>query len=423
MYDVRKVAAGILLILSVLISLKYAYHTTPTSSSEGTAQVTADEPVVDVKYGYDLAQYTIEDYLIRPNAFMADILMSHDVPYQKILDLEKEAQDFYSLRKIQAGKNIHLIKKDPCDAPIGFVYQTGLFSYMTYEFEDDICVKRNDIPYQVCRETASGVVTSSLWNAMVDQGFDFSLIDKMEDAISQVNFYTAQVGDQFKLVYEQIYVDGVPVTTGKIFSAAYSSGGIVDYGFYFENDKYKGYYDFDGVPNKKTFLNAPLRFSRVSSFFNPNRFHPVLKRRRPHLGTDYAAPTGTPIFAVADGVITHRSYTSGNGNYVKIKHDKVYQTQYLHMSRFVKGQKVGSRVRQGEVIGYVGQTGLATGPHVCFRFWKNGRQVNHLRENFPPLHPMDASDLPVFYETRDALFTELEGIPFSPEGSLTTADF
>ncbi len=368
-----------------------------------------------LKYGFDVDEYVFEDYNIKRNAFMGDILMGFGVDFDKILKLEKEAEKVFSLRKIKAGKNITFVKSDECGDPLGFIYKPGLLDYVKFEFKDDVEVSRHEVPHERCIETASGVVTSNLWNAMVAQGLDGGLIDKMEDAVSQVNFHLAQPGDQFKLVYERVYVEGKPVRAGKIYSAAYKSGDNLSYGFYYENDKYKGYYDQDGTANKRTFLNAPLRFSRVSSVFNRNRFHPVLKRRRPHLGTDYAAPTGTPIFAVADGIVTHRSYTKGNGNYIKIKHDKTYQTQYLHMSRFARGVKSGTRVSQGQTIGYVGQTGLATGPHVCFRFWKNGRQIDHRRENFPPLNPMEESELPAYFEARDVLLAELRDVPFTEQ--------
>lgn len=160
----------------------------------------------------------------------------------------------------------------------------------------------------------------------------------------------------------------------------------------------------------KGFLKAPVKASRISSYYNLNRFHPILKRRRPHLGTDYAAPHGTPIQAVGDGVVSIASYTNGNGNYVKIKHDDTYQTQYLHMSGFADGIRAGSHVKQGQTIGYVGSTGLATGPHVCFRFWKNGRQVNHLRLNFPPPEPLPESELAKFNEQRDVYLKQLDEI-------------
>jgi len=409
MYEVKKLALLLFILMGLFLVFGWTFLPWTTSEKERTTPSPNVEQTVS-KYGFDLSQYHLEDYAIKPNAFMADILMSHDVDFQTILSIERAAEEVFSLRKIKSGKKITLIKDDPCGAPIAFVYKPAQIDYFKYEFGDEVCVSADALSFEVCRETAAGTVTSSLWNAMVGQGFDFNLIDKMEDAVSQVNFYTAQVGDQFKLVYDRIYIEGKPVSTGRIHSAAYQSSGIIDYGFYFENDKYAGYYDLEGVPNKRTFLKAPVRFSRVSSSYNPNRFHPVLKRRKPHLGTDYAAQRGTPIFAVADGVITRRSFTRGNGNYVKIKHDKTYQTQYLHMSKFASGLRVGSAVKQGQTIGFVGSTGLATGPHVCFRFWKNGRQINHTRENFPPLNPMAESDLPVFYQVRDALFSELEEV-------------
>ena len=162
-----------------------------------------------------------------------------------------------------------------------------------------------------------------------------------------------------------------------------------------------GTFDLEGGSLQKVFLKAPVEFSRISSRYNPKRYHPVLKKVKGHFGTDYAAPTGTPIVAVGDGVVTKSSYTSGNGKYVKIRHNSTYETQYLHMSK--RAVKEGQRVKQNEVIGYVGQTGLATGPHVCFRFWKNGKQVDHLREEFPPSDPIDASLQESFCHTGDAI--------------------
>ncbi len=161
---------------------------------------------------------------------------------------------------------------------------------------------------------------------------------------------------------------------------------------------------------KKSFLLSPVKYSRISSPFSYSRFHPIKKRRIPHLGTDYAALHGTPIRTVADGVVISASYTKSNGKYVKIKHDKTYQTQYLHMSRFAKGIVPGATVTRGQTIGFVGSTGLATGPHVCFRFWKNGRQVNHLRENFPPADPMPDEYLPSFFQKRDEIVNFLSQI-------------
>ena len=385
------------------------------SPDQSTTTTQASKKEIILKYGFDVDKFLFEDRKVKRNEFMGDILMSYGLDFDTILEVEKKAEPIYSLRKIRAGKDITFVRKDTCGDPIAFIYQPSDISYVTYAYDDKVSVAKKDIPHEYCIEQASGIVNSSLWNAMIDQGFDVSLIDKMEDAVAQVNFHSAQPGDQFRLIFERRYVEGKPSGTGKIHSASYRSGDKESFGFYYANDKYRGYYDENGVPNKKTFLNAPVRYSRISSVYNLNRYHPVLKRRKAHLGTDYAAPTGTPIFAVADGVVTHRSYTKGNGNYIKIKHNKTYQTQYLHMSRFAKGVKRGSSVSQGQTIGYVGQTGLATGPHVCFRFWKNGRQVNHRRENFPPLNPMDKSELPAYLGAKKELLAELETLSYKEE--------
>jgi len=175
--------------------------------------------------------------------------------------------------------------------------------------------------------------------------------------------------------------------------------------FAFDQGEGLDYFDETGASLRKAFLKAPVSFSRISSRFNKRRFHPVLKKVKAHLGTDYAAPRGTEIVAVGDGVVTKASYTKGNGKYVKIRHNGTYTTQYLHMSR--RNVKEGQAVRQGDVIGYVGSTGLATGPHVCFRFWKNGRQVDHLKEDFPPSTPIKEEAKGSFEEACRVLLAEM----------------
>jgi len=189
-------------------------------------------------------------------------------------------------------------------------------------------------------------------------------------------------------MYDRDFVDGNAVGLPRVVASEFIHRGRNFPAFAFDQGDGQDYFDEDGASLRKAFLKAPVEFSRISSRFNKKRFHPVLKKVKAHLGTDYAAPHGTEIVAVGDGVVTHAAYTKGNGKYVKIRHNDTYTTQYLHMSR--RNVKEGQAVRQGDVIGYVGSTGLATGPHVCFRFWKNGTQVNHLEEEFPPSTPIRA---------------------------------
>jgi len=273
--------------------------------------------------------------------------------------------------------------------------------------------ERKKLPVITHLELAAGEIESSLWNAMTDAGMSYALTDRMEDALQwSVDFYHVQPDDKFQLFYEKKEVEGETAAPGRVLAARYSTSGDDIYAFWYESpdSTYSGYFGLNGEPMKSTFLKSPVRFSRMSSGFNMRRFHPVLKRIKPHLGTDYAAAYGTPILATADGVIIERGRRGGNGNFVKIRHSKQYTTQYLHMQKFKEGQSVGTRVKQGDVIGYVGSTGLATGPHVCYRFWKDGRQINHRSLKFPPADPMPDSLLNSFYLQRDDYLVKLNQI-------------
>jgi murein DD-endopeptidase MepM/ murein hydrolase activator NlpD len=212
---------------------------------------------------------------------------------------------------------------------------------------------------------------------------------------------------------EQHFVEGVAVGTGKIIAAMYEREGKSFYAFNYEKEGEKvDYYDFDGRPAKKAFLKSPVKFSRISSRFNLHRLHPILGYHKAHLGTDYAAPYGTPIIAVAEGVVEEATRRGGNGNFVKIRHDGTYETQDLHMQGFARGIHRGTRVAQGQTIGYVGATGLATGPHCCFRFWKNGREVDHLRLNLPQPQPITGETLQQFMVVRDQLLQMLNKVEY-----------
>ena len=382
-------------------------------SKEDEAPYSLQKPVVK-KYGFDISTVHFDNHIIEPNTFMANILMGYGIAYNKILELEKKAEGVFSLRKIHHGKNLILVRQDTCDAPICMIYEPNAFQFVKFNLSDKISVSKHDKPYEICQRTLSGVITTNLSSDLISRGGTLELVDKIEDALSQVYFPGAQRGDQYRIIYEEIKIDDKVVGIANLLAAHYRSGSKDTYGFYYGNERYKGFYDETGNANKRAFLKSPIRERyRISSRYSMNRRHPVLNYNRPHLGTDFAAATGTPIMATADGVVTQRSFNSGNGNFVKIKHDKTYETQYLHMSRFASGVIVGSRVKQGQTIGYVGKTGLATGPHVCYRFWKNGRQIDPLRENFAPIEPLEAKEMPSFLQAIQQYQRMLEYIPFA----------
>lgn len=362
------------------------------------------------KFGFDLDNYFVETFSLGVNEFIGDVLNANEINRRQIFDMEKAAKDIFSVRKFRAGKSLSLVRADSCGPAICMIYEPDVFRYVTYDFRDSIKVNIVEKPFVEYTKTAHGVIESNLWLTMTKNGFSPALIDKLEDALAaSVSFYHTQKGDEFKIIYKEKYIDGKPVSIGDVLGAYYKNEKD-HYVVRYETDDYDGFYDLEGRATKKAFLKSPVRASRISSRFNRRRFHPILKRTKPHLGTDFAAPYGTPIRAVANGTIEIVSYSRGNGKYVKMRHDKTYQTQYLHMSRFAKGMRKGVRVQQGQTIGYVGSTGLATGPHVCFRFWKNGSQVDPLRQNFPPPKPMKEESLPEYFKQRDIMVAQLDRI-------------
>ncbi len=371
----------------------------------------AEAPVVST-FGFNASDFHIEKMTIMPNQFLANILQDREITYDQIQSLVKNSADIFSVRSFRSGKDLTFIREDECDAPKYMIYEPSPLTYIKYEFEEEIVnVEKVERQIDLCTDEAFGKIESSLSATMSGLGLGMGLISKMEDALaSSVDFYHLQKGDEFKIVFEEIFVDGEKIKEGNILGAYFKNDQGEHYAVHFENDRYSGYYDMEGHPTKGAFLRAPVKYARISSGYNLRRFHPIKKRTIPHLGTDYAAPRGTPIISVSDGVVTKVSYTKNNGKYVKIRHDKTYETQYLHMNGFAKGIKAGSKVKQGQTIGYVGSTGLATGPHVCFRFWKNGKQINHRRENFPPADPLPDTDLPEFNEQADSIRNVLDTI-------------
>ncbi len=368
-------------------------------------------------FGLKPSQYHFHTHTIQQNQFMGEILNLNEINFDQTLAFVKNTADIFNVRSFRAGKNLTFVRAEECAAPCYMFYELGKREYLKYTFceDSDVQVETVERPFTKCESEAHGVITSSLSEAMESAGLSYQLISKMEDALaSSVDFYHIQKGDEFKLIYEEIHIEDKDPLYGEVLGAYFKNSQGEHFAVYFENERYDGFYDLEGRPTKGAFLRAPVKFSRISSRYNRNRIHPIKKRRIPHLGTDYAASHGTPIISVANGVVTKVSFTRNNGKYVKIRHDKTYETQYLHMSGFAKGLKKGSRVTQGQVIGYVGATGLATGPHVCFRFWKNGQQINHLRENFPPADPLPESDMDSFNAKADIIKERLNSIEATP---------
>ena len=380
-------------------------------STEEIRTPPTDPAYRDYGHLYPYPFYTIEEYRIRPGDYWGLITKRFGVDYTMSMSLIQKSKGIFDVRKLVTGKPLHVVYSDPCRPPVALIYRSSPTEYIHFNLRDTT-VEQVALPVEIVVEAIAGTIDESLWLTLQKQNVSWELIAKMESALAwAVDFYHINRGDRFKAVYEQKYLHGEKVGLGKLLGAYFQTRGREYYVVYFDNGRTKGYFAPDGTPAKGRFLRSPVKFARITSRYNRRRFHPILKRVRPHLGTDYAAPYGTPILAVGDGVVERVGYTRGNGRYVKIRHDRVYQSQYLHMSRFAKGIRRGVRVRQGQVIGYVGSSGLATGPHVCFRFWKNGRQVDHLKLIFPPPSPLKGAELEDFRCATAPIVEVLESLP------------
>lgn len=361
-----------------------------------------------IKYGFAIDTFSISENIIKNGDVLGSILNNQGVDDQIIHQIMNENQHTFKPSNFRVGEKYTLFKSTDNKKLEYLVYEPNVYHYFIFNFVDFIGIKKIERPVVKKIKTTAGTIESSIWNAMAEQGSSPELIAKLEDALQwSIDFYHLQKGEKFKIVYESHNIDGKEIGAGLVLAARYKMEKNTINAIYYSKPAFKGYYDLEGRPLNKGFLRSPLRFSRISSYFNTSRLHPILRRVRPHFGTDYAAPHGTPIMSVGNGVVLEARYSGGNGNYVKIRHDKMHTTQYLHMSRFGAGIRSGVQVQQGQTIGYVGSTGLATGPHVCFRFWKNGQQVNHLRLSFPPPEPLPKTEIPFFNKEKEEIIALL----------------
>jgi murein DD-endopeptidase MepM/ murein hydrolase activator NlpD len=302
-------------------------------------------------------------------------------------------------------------KKDASKAEY-FIYEINPVDYVVYQLSDSLRIYKEKKPIETLTKSASGVITSSLWNALEAQALDYNLALSLNDIYQwSIDFYGLQKGDKFRVVFEENFVYGKSIGIGRIFAAQFFHAKENFYAFRFTQNNEDSYFDDKGQSLKKAFLKAPLKFNRISSTFSASRFHPVLKIYRPHFGVDYAAPTGTPVMSIGDGTVIAKAYqAAGGGNFLKIKHNSVYTTSYMHLSGYAPGITTGVHVRQGQVIGYVGATGLASGPHLDFRVFFNGSPMDPLKVKSEPGLPVDKRYMASYTTHRDSMMTKLTEI-------------
>jgi murein DD-endopeptidase MepM/ murein hydrolase activator NlpD len=373
------------------------------SSDETSTLSLTDEPNTvqepAQRFGLIWSTLDVDSGTVRSGQSLSHLLSPAWLSQAAIGEIAEASKPDYDVRSMKSGNAWWLaFWQDSARTPAYFIYQRNAIDYAKFPLEAPYGVQLEQLPTDTIIERAKGVIEQALYVDLERVGAPSSLALAMASVYAwTVDFSRLQEGDTFDVLYERTLVAGEPKGMPRVIACHFQHRGKELPAYRYNQGEGMDYFDDQGQSLRKAFLKAPVEFSRISSRYNLKRFHPVLNRTKAHLGTDYAAPSGTPIVAVGDGVVTQSAYTQGNGKYVKIRHNNTYETQYLHMSR--RAVSVGERVRQGQVIGYVGSTGLATGPHVCFRFWKNGQQVDHLREEFPPSTPIKEEAMADFEQT------------------------
>ena len=397
-------------------------ETAPVEISQEQEEIVV-EP--DLRYGFDFNQYTAKQLKIKRGDTFGAILERNGIDYPQVYEILQSIKGNVNIRKLQIGKPYTLLyDKDSISTPKAFIYHPDALGYSVIQLRDSIYGKQVSKPIRTVELEATGVIESSLYETMQNSGYNNMLTYFMADVYAwTIDFTRLDKGDRFKVIYTEKFVDdSISVGIEKIKAAYFEHRGKGLYAYEFETDSIKGIIDYfdDKAKNlRRAFLKAPVKFSRISSRYNLKRRIAYYGRVKPHRGTDYAAAVWTPIMATANGRVTKASYTRGNGNYIKIKHNNTYSTQYLHMKR--RKVKVGQYVKQGDVIGWVGMTGNTSGPHVCYRFWKNGRQVDPFKQKLPEAKPISSELKKRYFAHIKATEKQLNCLDFKEEKTVNIA--
>ena len=397
----------LLVIALVIISCK--------KDNENSVLPTKKAEPIRYDFGFRLNDFLVINDTIKSGDTFGSIIQNQNLNNKQVYDIVAKIKDTFDVRMVRIGKPYTmLLSKDKTKKLDYFIYQPDQLSYYVVNLRDSIVlVNKKTKPVTFKRRTIAGELNGSLSETLHNEGASAALSSQLIGIYKwSIDFFKSKKGDKFAVTFTERFInDSIYDGIDSLEAAFFEYKGKKIYAFPFKqnaSDKKTDYYDDEGKALKNFFLKAPLKSINITSKFSKSRFHPVQLRWKAHSGTDYAAPTGTPIMTTASGVVEKAGYSIGNGNYVKVKHDKTYATQYLHMSRILVRR--GQHVTQGQIIGKVGSTGLATGPHVCYRFWKNGVQVDALKLKLPNSAPMDKRNKPRFIEFMTPLKRELDSV-------------
>lgn len=411
-----------LLILSALALFPYLISL-DTQQTE-TAQVIAPVCEQHIEYGINCDSLRIERGVVRKNQSLSEILSVYDIGSEIIHQIAGLSRPVFDVRKMKVGNPYTILFTNDTVPEIAyFIYEEDEVSYITYQLKDQLKVEKGAKPLSRDTCTITGTIESSLWNSLVENGGDPALAAEMAEVYAwTIDFFGIQKGDFYKVVYEDLKVEGKSIGIGKVLAANFNHMGSDLYAFRFTSNGETGYYDDKGQNLQRAFLKAPLQFKRISSKFSHGRMHPILKIRRPHLGVDYAADYGTPVHTIGEGTVIEKGWNKGGGgNYLKIKHNGAYTTVYMHLAGFAKGISKGSRVHQGDVIGYVGSTGLSTGPHLDFRVFLNGTAIDPLKMESPPSEPVASQYMDQFSLMKDSFKVTMDSLEVTSRQSLVVS--
>ncbi|MEX0719147.1 MAG: peptidoglycan DD-metalloendopeptidase family protein [Balneolaceae bacterium] len=361
------------------------------------------------EYGFNRREAEVIEGKVKRNESLYLILSGMDVSPQVIHEINQKSKNVFRSNRVKPGQRF-IAYADGNSEAVRLILHENALDYVIFDWENEISVVKGQKEVTKDIIEASGVIHSSLYETLLQNEQSTLLGNRLSEIFAwQIDFFRLYPGDDYKVIYEQQYVDGKPYGLGRVLAAEFTNKGKTFDAYFFESEERSSYYDRNGNSVQKALLKAPFKFSqRVSSNFSHSRFHPVLKRNIPHHGVDYAAPLGTPVLSVGDGEVLESQYRGANGNIIKIRHNGTYTTAYLHLNGFAKGIRKGARVNQGQVIGYVGKTGRVTGVHLDYRVYKNGQPVNPLKVELPPSKAISDDDSDAFFEKVNQLRQDLD---------------
>jgi len=387
------------------------------SKRAGQSEINAENNLPEKQvseFGISVADFNVREGRIKSGQFFTNLMNELGVPDADIYSLTQASRDVFDLKKLKVGSNyraFYTIGENPRLAYL--IYKESKTAFVIFGLHDSIFVKVYEREVTTRTKLGEAQITASLWDDVERAGLNINLASRLEDIYAwSIDFFGLQKGDSFKVIYDEVVIGDEVVEIGTIYAAYFTHGGKVYDAYRFtQNDTGSiQYFNAKGENLKKAFLKAPLSFTRISSGFSYARRHPITRILRPHTGVDYAAPKGTPVMSIGEGVVLQRAYAGGGGNTVKIKHNATYTSAYLYLSAFAREVRTGSRIRQGQIIGYVGSTGLSTGPHLDFRIWKNGSPINPLKMESPPAKEVDKSQREAFRRQMTTVKQQLDSL-------------